>query len=86
MMTSIADSPTTSFQRLKALVTGSLRAFIEIGQNFNSKELSKDNLIFSLKRNEHKKIFFVVDDIWMHMFPSQFDFQYPMDSFNVKDY
>lgn len=41
----IADPPTTTMQRLKALTTGSLPTFIDAGSNFATAEISEDNLI-----------------------------------------
>jgi predicted AlkP superfamily pyrophosphatase or phosphodiesterase len=44
----IADAPTTTFQRIKALVTGSVPAFIEAGENFGGTEISEDNIVDQL--------------------------------------
>lgn len=41
----IADPPTTTMQRLKALTTGSLPTFIDAGSNFATSEINEDNLI-----------------------------------------
>lgn len=41
----IADPPTTTMQRLKALTTGSLPTFIDAGSNFASTEIDEDNLL-----------------------------------------
>lgn len=39
----IADPPTTTMQRLKALTTGSLPTFIDAGSNFASSAIHEDN-------------------------------------------
>lgn len=41
----IADPPTTTMQRLKALTTGSLPTFIDAGSNFATPEINEDNII-----------------------------------------
>lgn len=41
----IADPPTTTMQRLKALTTGSLPTFIDAGSNFASTEVVEDNIL-----------------------------------------
>lgn len=41
----VADPPTTTMQRLKALTTGSLPTFIDAGANFATAEINEDNLI-----------------------------------------
>lgn len=41
----VADPPTTTMQRLKALTTGSLPTFIDAGANFATPEINEDNLI-----------------------------------------
>jgi phosphatidylinositol glycan class O len=44
----LADAPTTTFQRIKALVTGSVPAFIEAGDNFGGTEITEDNIVDQL--------------------------------------
>lgn len=41
----MADPPTTTLQRVKALVTGSLPTFIDASSNFAAMELQEDNII-----------------------------------------
>lgn len=41
----MADPPTTTLQRVKALVTGSLPTFIDVSSNFAAMELQEDNVI-----------------------------------------
>lgn len=41
----LADPPTTTMQRIKALTTGSLPTFIDAGSNFATAEINEDNLI-----------------------------------------
>ena len=40
-----ADPPTTTSQRLKALTTGGLPAFIEAGRNFDSDQVTWPNVV-----------------------------------------
>ncbi|RAH71490.1 alkaline phosphatase-like protein [Aspergillus aculeatinus CBS 121060] len=44
----LADPPTTTLQRLKALTTGTLPTFIEAGSNFAGSALTEDNLLDQL--------------------------------------
>ncbi|RAH85782.1 alkaline phosphatase-like protein [Aspergillus japonicus CBS 114.51] len=44
----LADPPTTTLQRLKALTTGTLPTFIEAGSNFAGSALAEDNLLDQL--------------------------------------
>src|SRR5581483_10839616 len=46
----IADAPTTTLQRLKALTTGTLPTFIDAGSNFAGSSIDEDNLIDQLSR------------------------------------
>lgn len=41
----MADPPTTTLQRVKALVTGSLPTFVDASSNFAAMELQEDNII-----------------------------------------
>jgi len=65
----IADAPTTTSQRLKALLTGSYPTFIDISNSFSSKTIEEDNLIYQLKHNGKKRIMFSGDDTWGDLFP-----------------
>ncbi|ORY43061.1 hypothetical protein BCR33DRAFT_851285 [Rhizoclosmatium globosum] len=79
-----ADPPTTTMQRLKALVTGTLPTFVDAGSNFGSSEITEDNLI-SQMRALNKRMIFMGDDTWTNLFPSQFNESHPFPSFNVQD-
>jgi phosphatidylinositol glycan class O len=47
----VADPPTTTMQRLKALTTGSLPTFVDAGSNFATNEINEDNIIDQLLRH-----------------------------------
>lgn len=47
----MADPPTTTLQRVKALVTGSLPTFVDAGSNFAAVELHEDNTIDQVHRS-----------------------------------
>lgn len=49
----IADPPTTTMQRLKALTTGSLPTFIDAGSNFATSEINEDNIIDQVRFISH---------------------------------
>lgn len=80
----VADPPTTTMQRLKALATGGLPTFIDISNNFNSYEILEDNLIYQSRKNS-RNVTFMGDDTWLGLYPNLFSktFEYP--SLNVKD-
>ncbi|CAG8450303.1 11777_t:CDS:1 [Funneliformis caledonium] len=82
----IADAPTTTLQRLKALTTGTLPTFIDAGSNFAGSSIEEDNLIDQLFK-QGKKIAFMGDDTWVSLFPDQFEknMTHPFPSFNVWD-
>ncbi|TGZ65993.1 hypothetical protein CRM22_005585 [Opisthorchis felineus] len=80
----LADPPTTTLQRLKGLVTGSMPTFVDAGSNFGSSELKEDNLIYQWTQAK-KRVRFVGDDTWMGLFPNSFHEAHPCPSFNVKD-
>jgi phosphatidylinositol glycan class O len=84
-----ADPPTTTLQRLKALTTGTLPTFIDIGSNFASTNLGidEDNWLDQLHQ-AHRRIGFAGDDTWLKIFGHhlfQPNLTFPFESFNVED-
>jgi GPI ethanolamine phosphate transferase 3 subunit O len=61
----IADAPTTTAQRLKALTTGVVPALIEAGSNFASDAIVEDNIIVQLNGS----CAVLGDDTWLSLFP-----------------
>jgi len=80
----VADPPTTTMQRLKGLTTGSLPTFIDVSSNFASYEISEDNIIDQLVRN-NRRVVFAGDDTWTSLYPDSFTKSYPLPSFDVWD-
>ncbi|KAB0804314.1 hypothetical protein PPYR_01284 [Photinus pyralis] len=80
----IADPPTTTMQRLKALTTGSLPTFIDAGSNFATSEINEDNIIDQLLNHLGETVF-LGDDTWVSLYPRRFKRTYPFPSFNVFD-
>lgn len=80
----IADAPTTTMQRLKALVTGGLPTFIDVAQNFDSPQIFEDSLICQLEKH-HRNITVLGDDTWHSLFPHSFHRSFLFPSFNVRD-
>ncbi|KAF9377874.1 mannose-ethanolamine phosphotransferase gpi13 [Podila verticillata] len=67
----VADPPTTTLQRLKALTTGTLPTFIDAGSNFASSALKEDNWLSQFENSRGKdRILFMGDDTWTGLFPS----------------
>ena len=81
---SLADPPTTTLQRLKGIITGSLPTFVDAGHNFASFEISEDNIVEQLVQ-AGKRVVFMGDDTWMTLFNNKFHRAFPYPSFNVKD-
>lgn len=91
----IADPPTTTLQRLKALTVGTLPTFVDAGSNFAGSSIDEDNWLAQAQR-AGKKIAFTGDDTWMSLFPLASTglnasahltegLSWPFDSFNVED-
>lgn len=59
----ISDAPTTTFQRVKALMTGNIPTFIEAGENFGASEIMEDNFVDQLI-SRGKNATFLGDDTW----------------------
>lgn len=83
---SYADPPTSTMQRIKALVTGSLPTFVDITAQFGLGGVGaeEDNWLIQARR-ANKTTGFVGDDTWTTLYPHSFDTAYPFDSFNVED-
>lgn len=81
-----ADPPTTTMQRIKGLMTGSLPTFIDAGSNFASSAVQEDHLLHHIK-NRYKSIYFMGDDTWVRLYPEVFDSQrtFESDSFKMLD-
>ncbi|KAF7727050.1 mannose-ethanolamine phosphotransferase gpi13 [Apophysomyces ossiformis] len=82
-----ADPPTTTTQRIKGIMTGSLPTFIDAGSNFASSAVGEDHLLRHLN-DQFKNIYFMGDDTWMHLFPESLnrtDRVFGSDSFKMFD-
>jgi len=83
----VADPPTVTMQRLKALLTGSLPTFFDAAADLASPVLQEDNLLSQLKQHARRgeRLFFG-DDTWMSLAPAgAFTRAVPYESFNVRD-
>lgn len=79
-----ADPPTTTMQRLKALLTGSLPTFLDVGSCFSAGVITEDNVVWQAV-NAGKRVAVVGDDTWSQLFPHHLAISRPFPSFNVKD-
>ncbi|KAF6264465.1 hypothetical protein COO60DRAFT_1624241 [Scenedesmus sp. NREL 46B-D3] len=80
----VADTPTITMSRLKALLTGGLPTFLDVGQSFSASALSEDNLLHQL-RVQGKKLVVMGDDTWMQLAKDAFVEAHPYPSFDVND-
>ncbi|CAF1317185.1 unnamed protein product [Adineta steineri] len=83
----IADPPTTTLQRLKALTTGTLPTFIDVSYNFIGYEIEEDNILNQLKENSYQRnISLLGDDTWLALYPNiPFKHLHVYPSFDVHD-
>ncbi|KAG2216722.1 hypothetical protein INT45_013833 [Circinella minor] len=82
-----ADPPTTTMQRVKGLMTGSLPTFIDAGANFASSAVNEDHLLRHI-RQRYDNIYFMGDDTWVNLFPEVFNDRnktFESDSFKMFD-
>nr|CAB3264866.1 GPI ethanolamine phosphate transferase 3-like [Phallusia mammillata] len=79
-----ADAPTTTMQRIKGFTTGSFPTFVDISNNFDSSEITEDNIIDQIVAQK-SNITFLGDDTWLNLFPGRFSTALPFPSFDVKD-
>eukprot|EP01031_Cornospumella_fuschlensis_P037753 gene37753-45866_t len=70
----VADPPTVTAQRLKALTTGTLPTFLDVGSNMHSAAVAEDNLLDQLVGHYGRERGGVVlgDDTWRSLYPTQF--------------
>ncbi|ORC84594.1 ethanolamine phosphotransferase [Trypanosoma theileri] len=61
----LADTPTITCQRLKAIATGTMPAFLEAGGNLNTDIVVTDSLF----RQLHGRSILLGDDTWLNLFP-----------------
>ncbi|XP_063830696.1 uncharacterized protein LOC135079979 isoform X2 [Ostrinia nubilalis] len=80
----MADPPTTTLQRIKALVTGSLPTFVDASSNFAAMELQEDNLIDQVTKGGGKVVL-LGDDTWSRLMPGRWLRSHAMYSFHTWD-
>jgi len=66
-------------------MTGAVPGFVDVMLNFNTAELTDDNILLQLQVMG-KKLVFYGDDTWIHLFPRMFTRQDGTTSFFVTDY
>ncbi|ORZ32071.1 alkaline-phosphatase-like protein, partial [Catenaria anguillulae PL171] len=99
LLRATADPPTTTFQRLKALMTGNLPTFVEMGSNFGGGDIIRDDSILNqiaLRRKRHLEspregatnangTTMMGDDTWLLLYPHLLDRVFPYPSLDVWD-
>ncbi|TPX39449.1 hypothetical protein SeMB42_g04213 [Synchytrium endobioticum] len=80
----VADPPTTTLQRLKALTTGTLPTFVDAGSNFGGSGVTEDNILSQLT-SKGKRIDFVGDDTWQGLYGHVLNTSHPYPSLDVWD-
>ncbi|KAI9217808.1 alkaline-phosphatase-like protein [Blastocladiella britannica] len=72
-----ADPPTTTLQRIKALTTGSLPTFVEMGANFGGAAAIRDDSVLLQIASTNRSVVFMGDDTWLplyeHLMARSFD-------------
>ncbi|XP_053213454.1 GPI ethanolamine phosphate transferase 2-like [Panonychus citri] len=69
-LTSIAQTPTVTMPRLKAILAGIKPNFLDLIRNLNAVSFNEDNLIDRAKQSGKRMIFYG-DDTWLKMFPGE---------------
>ncbi|XP_068620161.1 GPI ethanolamine phosphate transferase 3 [Battus philenor] len=80
----MADPPTTTLQRVKALVTGSLPTFVDASSNFAAMELQEDNFVDQIAKNGGKAVL-LGDDTWSRLMPGRWLRSHALYSFHTWD-
>ncbi|KAJ0174190.1 hypothetical protein K1T71_010336 [Dendrolimus kikuchii] len=80
----MADPPTTTLQRVKALVTGSLPTFIDVSSNFAAMELQEDNIIDQVTKGGGQVVL-LGDDTWSRLIPTRWLRSHALYSFHTWD-
>jgi hypothetical protein len=80
----VADAPTTTTQRLKAMVSGGPPSFFDLRSTFTAGAMDEDNLVDQLA-GSGRRLAFVGDATWTSLFPTQFAPSLPFPCFNIKD-
>ncbi|XP_039759449.1 GPI ethanolamine phosphate transferase 3 isoform X2 [Pararge aegeria] len=80
----MADPPTTTLQRVKALVTGSLPTFIDMSANFAAMEIQEDNVIDQIVKQGNKAVL-LGDDTWARLMPARWHRSHALYSFHTWD-
>ncbi|GBP08459.1 GPI ethanolamine phosphate transferase 3 [Eumeta japonica] len=80
----MADPPTTTIQRVKTLVTGSLPTFIDASSNFATMELQEDNIIDQVILGKNHNVL-LGDDTWARLLPGRWLRSYALYSFHTWD-
>ncbi|KAK7195758.1 ethanolamine phosphotransferase [Novymonas esmeraldas] len=83
----VADAPTTTAQRIKAIATGTMPAFLEAGSNFNSDALELDSIVGQMNGSA----VLLGDDTWEKLLPNTAARRYwkkavGIPSFDVADF
>lgn len=72
LLKGLADPPTTTLQRLVAIMTGGLPTLVDASTNFNGARVSQDNLISQIV-HAGGNIITIGDDTWQKLFDDQLD-------------
>ncbi|KAH6599695.1 hypothetical protein BASA50_002831 [Batrachochytrium salamandrivorans] len=85
----LADPPTTTLQRLIAMMTGTLPTLVDAGSNFASSAIKEDNLVRHLQAYgagaSRKQVISMGDDTWEGLFPTLLNETFSYPSFDVWD-
>lgn len=84
LLRGLADPPTTTMQRLAAIMTGALPTLVDAGSNFASAALKEDNLIDKIIASG-KRVVSLGDDTWDRLWPTSINESHSYPSFDVWD-
>ncbi|EKF39389.1 ethanolamine phosphotransferase, putative [Trypanosoma cruzi marinkellei] len=83
----LADTPTVTCQRMKAMMTGTVPAFFELKANLNTEAIETDSLLHQLRRRS----ILLGDDTWLNLFPDDDDetlwkYTHASPPYNISDF
>ncbi|XP_072942547.1 GPI ethanolamine phosphate transferase 2 isoform X1 [Epargyreus clarus] len=81
----VADPPTVTMPRIKAMMTGSVSTFADVALNFGAPAVQGDSVL-RVAANRGRKSIMYGDDTWLRLFPGLWSESDGTTSFFVTDY
>ncbi|XP_023933896.2 GPI ethanolamine phosphate transferase 2 isoform X2 [Bicyclus anynana] len=82
---SVAEPPTVTMPRIKAMMTGSVSTFADVALNFGAPAVRGDSVLRAAKSRGRRAVMYG-DDTWLRLFPGMWNDSDGTTSFFVTDY